>query len=417
MKVNHVGDESKYVGDKDEHVGSESKYVGDEDKHLYVFSGNVDESELIIYINSLIINVMKTGLSIIAKALAGVLIAGVLGFWGCASTSDDENGDNDTTFDASQNDPFYYYKGEKIYLKTDFSRLSIVSRSEVNTDNIGNVSIANKNTEKSYTSQNVIPLDAVDGDILITEIEFSAQVDETEYLNIIQQLQKEENVIKASPTYTFLDKKLGISNYFYVKLFKEGDKPLLYNLAKKHSIQVVGYNEFMPLWYTLSCSKETPLNVIDVANLFYETGLFESAEPEFLYHDLLLSNESPDESRMEEIPFTEYLIGESCRWINLKFDEKILVISSKVEMEKYISRTGGDFSEIDFSKQSLLLASGKTTNGIAAISKKLLKSENMYTLEIKVELNDATVIGQWVVAIVTDKLDTEINAEIKTIRN
>jgi hypothetical protein len=96
MKVNHVGDESKYVGDKDEHVGSESKYVGDEDKLLYVFSGNVDESELIIYINSLIINVMKTGLSITAKIFACLFIAGVLGFWGCASMSGDENGDNYT---------------------------------------------------------------------------------------------------------------------------------------------------------------------------------------------------------------------------------------------------------------------------------------------------------------------------------
>jgi subtilisin family serine protease len=198
------------------------------------------------------------------------------------------------SFDAypkEDNNPFYYYKSEKFYLKTDFSRLSIISTSEVNTDNIGNVSIANKNTEKNYTRQNVIPFDAADGDILITEIEFFTQVNETEYLNIIQQLQKEENVIKVSPTYTVMDKKLGISNYFYVKLFKEEDKPFLYNLAKKHSIQIIGYNEFMPLWFTLSCSKKTPLNVIDVANLFYETGLFESAEPEFLYHDLLASND------------------------------------------------------------------------------------------------------------------------------
>jgi hypothetical protein len=220
---------------------------------------------------------MKTGLSLTAKILACLFIAGMSGFWGCASMDGNE--------DAGQkesNNPFYYYKGEKIYLKTDFSRLSIISTSEVNTDKIGNVSISNKNTEKSYTEQNVIPIDAVDGDILITEIEFSTQVDEAEYLNIIQQLQAEVNVIKVSPTYTVLDKKIGISNYFYVKLFKAEDKQLLYNLAKKHSIRIAGYNEFMPLWFTLSCSKETPLNVIEIANLFYETGLFESAEPELL---------------------------------------------------------------------------------------------------------------------------------------
>jgi hypothetical protein len=65
MKANHAGDENKYAGDEDKHVGDENEYVGDENKHvgdedklLYVFSGNADESELIIYINSLIINVM-----------------------------------------------------------------------------------------------------------------------------------------------------------------------------------------------------------------------------------------------------------------------------------------------------------------------------------------------------------------------
>jgi hypothetical protein len=125
----------------------------------------------------------------------------------------------------------------------------------------------------------------------------------------------------------------------------------------------------------------------------------------------------PDESGMEEVPFMDYLTGESCGWINLKFDEKVLVINSKVEMEKYAGCTAGDFSEIDFSRQSLLLASGKTTSGIAAISKTLLKSGNRYTLKINVTLNDAAVIGQWVAAIVTDKPDAEINVEIRITGN
>jgi len=42
----------------------------------------------------------------------------------------------------------------------------------------------------------------------------------------------------------------------------------------------------------LSCARESPLDVIDAANLFFETGLFECAEPEFLYHNLLASNDT-----------------------------------------------------------------------------------------------------------------------------
>jgi hypothetical protein len=134
-------------------------------------------------------------------------------------------------------------------------------------------------------------LSAIGEDILITEITFPDQVDKTTYANRIQHLQKETNVIKVSPTYVFRDKKMGISNNFYVKLFKEEDKSLFYDLAKKYAVQIIGYNEYMPLWYTLSCSKDVSLTALEVANLFYETRLFDSAEPEILYQDLLTSSD------------------------------------------------------------------------------------------------------------------------------
>lgn len=43
----------------------------------------------------------------------------------------------------------------------------------------------------------------------------------------------------------------------------------------------------MPLWYTLSCTKKSKGNALDMANLFYETGFFESSEPD------LMSDDSP----------------------------------------------------------------------------------------------------------------------------
>ena len=84
---------------------------------------------------------------------------------------------------------------------------------------------------------------------------------------------------------------LGTSSKFYVKLFKEEDKNRLFELAEDHGIQVLGYNKHMPLWITLFCGKETALNALEAANLFYETGMFECSEPELLYSDLLLSND------------------------------------------------------------------------------------------------------------------------------
>lgn len=39
-------------------------------------------------------------------------------------------------------------------------------------------------------------------------------------------------------------------------------------------------NEFMPLWYTLSCDNESAGDALQMANEFYESGLFEFAEPD-----------------------------------------------------------------------------------------------------------------------------------------
>lgn len=190
---------------------------------------------------------------------------------------------------------FYYYQGEKFYLGIDYSRISVVSEGEIPLDKIKNRVVTSdfniKNQQKSFTTQNIISLDKQKTEIFTTEIDFLNKIDAEEYFSIIQDLQNEESIIKVSPTYTIMDKKLGISNNFYVKLSKTNDVNILNDMAKNYSIQILGYNEFMPLWFTLSCTKETSYNAIEAANVFFESGLFESSEPEFLYHDLLISND------------------------------------------------------------------------------------------------------------------------------
>jgi hypothetical protein len=70
------------------------------------------------------------------------------------------------------------------------------------------------------------------------------------------------------------------SHLFYVKLFQADDFSALQNLATSNRITIRGNNEFMPLWYFLECSKESAGNALQMANLFYETGLFGVVEPE-----------------------------------------------------------------------------------------------------------------------------------------
>lgn len=47
-------------------------------------------------------------------------------------------------------------------------------------------------------------------------------------------------------------------------------------------VSIVGNNSFMPLWYILSCNQHSVGNALQAANLFYESGLFAAAEPDFI---------------------------------------------------------------------------------------------------------------------------------------
>jgi hypothetical protein len=114
--------------------------------------------------------------------------------------------------------------------------------------------------------------------------------------------------------------------------------------------------------------------------------------------------------------FMEYsLDGTSCQWANLEYNNKLIVINSKSELENYINCAKGDFPDIDFSKRSLLLVCGQAPNGITAISKKLSKSATGYILELGIEPNDATVSERWQIALVINKLSSESDIELNVI--
>jgi len=76
--------------------------------------------------------------------------------------------------------------------------------------------------------------------------------------------------------------EVAISHMFYVKLFKPEEIALLEEIAELNKTIVLGNNEFMPLWYTLECTKNSKGNSLEMANVFFETGVFQYAEPDFM---------------------------------------------------------------------------------------------------------------------------------------
>jgi hypothetical protein len=77
---------------------------------------------------------------------------------------------------------------------------------------------------------------------------------------------------------------LNFSNLFYVKLKHENDVEQLEKMAREHGIDILGNNKFMPLWYTLSCTRKSTGNALEMANLFYESKLFSITQADFLVH-------------------------------------------------------------------------------------------------------------------------------------
>ena len=114
------------------------------------------------------------------------------------------------------------------------------------------------------------------------------------------------------------------------------------------------------------------------------------------------------------IPFTEYSLSLFCYWTNLEYDNSVVIINSKEEMSHYIECTTGNYSEIDFSKHSLLLLSGKTDFEFMKVNVTDLQqlSEKEYELKIEILLDKETVTEEWDVAIVVEKVSRDSNFKL-----
>jgi len=149
-------------------------------------------------------------------------------------------------------------------------------------------------------------------------------------------------------------------------------------------------------------------------NLFTKTALF------FVLVACVATSCDPDEPKPEEkypkdISFTEYsLNGTFCQWTNLPYDEKIMIINSTEELEKYITCTSGRYPFIDFSKNTLLLTSGLSTNNIPEITLTKLQqsSLNQFQLDIEITINAVVREKEWVKAVIIEKINQTSNVDL-----
>lgn len=86
-------------------------------------------------------------------------------------------------------------------------------------------------------------------------------------------------------------------------------------------------------------------------------------------------------------------------------DDKVYIVRSEEELRAYITGES-PLPEIDFGKNTLLLARGTTQCGIIDVEKKIYGNEDggNLMLHVIVKMNVATVIGEWSAAMLTPKI-------------
>lgn len=72
-----------------------------------------------------------------------------------------------------------------------------------------------------------------------------------------------------------------VTHRFYVKLKQPNDTILLHNFVEQHQAEIEQEGDF-PLWYIIRCGLSSQQDALSLANIFYESGLFAVAEPEFI---------------------------------------------------------------------------------------------------------------------------------------
>ena len=120
-----------------------------------------------------------------------------------------------------------------------------------------------------------------------------------------------------------------------------------------------------------------------------------------------------------DIEYTDYLAHiDLSDWINLNYDEKVIIINNDEKFKTYINPTAYNhpsFNTVDFSKHSMLLVSGSSENSAVYITKKLQKlSRGKFKLDIEIFLNPVSANKNWHFAILVEKLSDESSIELKT---
>ncbi|MFN0049428.1 MAG: S8 family peptidase [Cytophagales bacterium] len=162
--------------------------------------------------------------------------------------------------EAQDNNSFYYYKGKKVSLVFSDKKFYVQDASLATAIDSNKFSLKPKGRGLIVSSKRKSLSDC--------KLE-------------INRLKKEK---KACEIRTIIDngKEIPLSDVFYVRLKSEKDTTELKKLVLENNCTNMKKVELMPLWFSLKIDVNSKFNALEMANLFYETGLFAKVDPGFM---------------------------------------------------------------------------------------------------------------------------------------
>ncbi len=117
-----------------------------------------------------------------------------------------------------------------------------------------------------------------------------------------------------------------------------------------------------------------------------------------------------------KLSITEFILNEGCTWKGQQAGDSFDMIRSQSEMDTRIEKTEGSVVNYpDFTRNSILLATGPTSYGVSKIETNLTKdADTQYTLSVDVYTNATTVAEGYRIAVLTPVLSGNVTVVKKT---
>ncbi|MEC4048431.1 S8 family serine peptidase [Flavobacterium sp. SUN046] len=169
---------------------------------------------------------------------------------------------------------YYYYNGNKQEIVLDKKHINLFVNSSFDSSVLTSLGLS-----MVYWKMNEIKPDE-----RWTTIVFDTEPSEIEYLQKTTTLKNTTGVTGVAKHFKNLKgENIGTSNLFFVKLKSIADTIVLKRIAIEKRVTIHHQLQYMPQWFALQRNIESPNDVIELSNQFFETQLFENVDPNFLF--------------------------------------------------------------------------------------------------------------------------------------